>query len=57
MPRMRCWREVIEDLEKSLTRRAVLLPSGLGRVHEIDNSGALSDTVALVQAVLQPESA
>ena len=48
-------REAEEEQKRRLSRGSLPLPEGLTNVHEIDNSGALDDTVAAVRAVLQPE--
>ncbi len=50
-------RETADDVARRLARGALDLPAGLINVHEVDNSGALEDTVARVRACLQPESA
>lgn len=49
-------REDAQDQKRRLSRGSLPLPDGLHQVHEIDNSGALADTVAAIRAVLQPES-
>ena len=49
-------REAEDEQKRRLSRGSLPLPEGLTNVHEIDNSGALDDTVAAVRAVLQPES-
>ncbi len=46
-------RESAAEIAERLDRTRIALPDGL-LVHEIDNSGDLSDTVAAVCAVLQP---
>ncbi|UWQ25331.1 phosphonate metabolism protein/1,5-bisphosphokinase (PRPP-forming) PhnN [Leisingera aquaemixtae] len=50
-------REGAEEVQRRLARAASPLPEGLRRVHEIDNSGALSEAVGAALAALQPERA
>jgi ribose 1,5-bisphosphokinase len=50
-------RETTEEQAKRLGRAKAPLPEGLRRVIEIDNSGALDDTVSAILARLQPERA
>ncbi len=50
-------RESAADQAKRLGRAKTPLPDGLNRVIEIDNSGALDDTVIEILAQLQPERA
>ncbi|MAC77154.1 MAG: phosphonate metabolism protein/1,5-bisphosphokinase (PRPP-forming) PhnN [Rhodobacteraceae bacterium] len=49
-------REAEDEQKRRLSRGSLPLPDGLLNVHEIDNSGALEDTVTAVRAALQPES-
>lgn len=49
-------REDVADQARRLTRASVNLPEGLRTVVEIDNSGAMDDTVAAVLLRLQPVS-
>ena len=49
-------RESAAEIERRLERSGFPIPEGLP-VIEVDNSGALSDTVAAVRAALQPASA
>lgn len=49
-------REDAQTVAQRLSRARAALPDGLRRVHVIDNSGPLSDTVAVALAALQPES-
>jgi ribose 1,5-bisphosphokinase len=49
-------REGAEDRARRLARAGFPLPEGLARVHRIDNSGALEDTVRQALAALAPES-
>ncbi|UWQ28182.1 phosphonate metabolism protein/1,5-bisphosphokinase (PRPP-forming) PhnN [Leisingera sp. M523] len=50
-------REDAQEVRRRLTRAANPLPEGLARVHEIDNSGALSAAVQAALAAIQPERA
>lgn len=50
-------RESVEEQAKRLGRAKSPLPQGLNRVIEVDNSGALEDTVSEILARLQPERA
>lgn len=50
-------REGAEEVQRRLARAVNPLPDGLHRVHEIDNSGALSAAVSAALAALQPERA
>lgn len=50
-------REDAEEVQRRLSRAANPLPEGLRRVHEIDNSGALSAAVTAALAALHPERA
>ncbi|MBY6139720.1 phosphonate metabolism protein/1,5-bisphosphokinase (PRPP-forming) PhnN [Leisingera daeponensis] len=50
-------REDAANVQKRLARAVNPLPGGLSRVHEIDNSGALSKAVNAALAVIQPERA
>lgn len=50
-------RESADEQTRRLCRAKVALPDGLNRVIQIDNSGALEDTVAEILRRLQPESA
>ncbi|NOD36730.1 MULTISPECIES: phosphonate metabolism protein/1,5-bisphosphokinase (PRPP-forming) PhnN [unclassified Ruegeria] len=50
-------RESATEQARRLGRAKAPLPDGLNRVIEVDNSGALEDTVAEILAQLQPESA
>lgn len=49
-------REAADEQKRRLSRGSLPLPEGLVNVHEIDNSGAIEDTVTAVRAALQPES-
>ncbi len=49
-------RESAEDRQRRLDRARLKLPEGLRRVIEVDNSGALDQTVANILAWLQRES-
>lgn len=48
-------REGGDELQRRLARAEKPLPTGLHRVHQIDNSGALSAAVHAALAVVQPE--
>lgn len=50
-------RESADEQARRLCRANAELPDGLNRVIEVDNSGALEDTVAEILRCLQPESA
>ncbi|OBY28706.1 phosphonate metabolism protein/1,5-bisphosphokinase (PRPP-forming) PhnN [Leisingera sp. JC1] len=50
-------REGAREVQHRLARAKKPLPTGLRRVHQIDNSGALSTAVNAALAVIQPESA
>ncbi|MEX0286515.1 MAG: phosphonate metabolism protein/1,5-bisphosphokinase (PRPP-forming) PhnN [Paracoccaceae bacterium] len=50
-------RESAADQSQRLDRARMELPDGLIRMVEIDNSGALEDTVSAILDLLQPESA
>ncbi|MBY6136123.1 phosphonate metabolism protein/1,5-bisphosphokinase (PRPP-forming) PhnN [Nocardioides marinus] len=47
-------REDAQEVERRLARSGNPLPQGLARVHEIDNSGALSAAVQAALKALQP---
>ena len=49
-------REAAEEQARRLSRGSLPLPEGLSHVHEVDNSGAIEETIAAVRAALQPES-
>lgn len=49
-------REAAEEQARRLSRGSLPLPEGLTHVHEVDNSGAIEETIAAVRAALQPES-
>lgn len=50
-------RESVEDRQRRLDRARLKLPDGLRRVVEVDNSGALDQTVQTILSRLQLESA
>ncbi|SPJ29108.1 AAA family ATPase [Falsiruegeria mediterranea] len=50
-------RESVEDRQRRLDRARLKLPEGLRRVIEVDNSGALDQTVQTILSRLQCESA
>ncbi|AXT26943.1 phosphonate metabolism protein/1,5-bisphosphokinase (PRPP-forming) PhnN [Ruegeria sp. AD91A] len=50
-------REGKAEQTRRLDRAQTSLPNGLNRVMDIDNSGAMEDTVAEILSHLQPESA
>jgi len=50
-------RESVEDRQRRLNRARLELPEGLRRVIEVDNSGALDQTVQTILSQLQLESA
>ncbi|SLN23566.1 Ribose 1,5-bisphosphate phosphokinase PhnN [Falsiruegeria litorea R37] len=50
-------RESVEDRQRRLDRARLKLPEGLRRVIEVDNSGALDQTVETILSRLQRESA
>lgn len=50
-------REDRDEVQRRLARAVSPLPTGLNRVHQIDNSGSLSAAVNAALAALQPERA
>lgn len=50
-------REGPDEVQRRLARARQPLPAGIARLHQIDNSGALSDTVAAARAAIYAATA